>query len=386
MPAQSVTFAAKAGQEIFSTPFPVNSGSDATVTVNGVTAPFAAIGYGIDLVTPVATDGHLVVVTQTVSGAVSATAVAGGVNGNSALTLTGACLPIGGSDGTLARMLSVRTNGYADVFANGPNTSGVTSGGGGGLMVGGSDGTNYRHIRLDTNGNTSIIGALVPGTSAGSSNGLMVGGTDGTNYRSLSVNTSGQLNLNGAVAGNTAGAATDIGFRNLAWDGATHRLLRSNGSGQLQIDATSALGVAHTSVGILVAGSDGTNARAIRTDTSGNIANYETRRTVFQNETTTSLGASATFTGTSRDAGVAAGASYWGSYFSGFFLANQVGTAYIEGSNDNATWYIIATAPIAVSTPLILQVPVMTRYHRVRVVNGAAAQTSFFVNSSYGEG
>lgn len=107
---------------------------------------------------------------------------------------------------------------------------------------------------------------------------------------------------------------------------------------------------------------------------------------VFYNGATGSgsaLAGSATFTGATRDSGIAAGAQHGISYFNSFFLADQAGTARIDCSNDGSTWYTCATAAMTAGTPLILSVPVMTRYHRAVVVNGSSAETYLWVNSSY---
>lgn len=293
-------------------------------------------------------DAVRVAANKYINASAAGSAVSGGVNAGSALALaTGGCLPIGGSDGTLTRMLAMASNGYAQVYASGQLTTGVSGSGAGGVMVGGSDGTNYRHF---------------------------------------SINASGALNINGVVAGGAAGASTDTGIRITGFDGANYRLLSVNGAGQLQLAGLTVNGSAHGTSTLLMAGSDGTNARALRTDTSGNVAVYEVRRSVFNNETTTNLGISATFTGTARDTGTAAGSNCPFAYFNAFFIANQTGTASIEASNDNTTWFTVATAALAVSTPLSLQIPVTTRYYRVKLVNGATAQTSVFVNSSLSAG
>ena len=105
--------------------------------------------------------------------------------------------------------------------------------------------------------------------------------------------------------------------------------------------------------------------------------------TTFFNDTTTVLTASTTFTGTTRDVGIAAGTATPSTYFNAFFFADQAGTASVECSNDNTTWRTIATSSLAINTPLLLSVPVMTRYHRVKLVNGATLQTAVMVNSSY---
>lgn len=105
---------------------------------------------------------------------------------------------------------------------------------------------------------------------------------------------------------------------------------------------------------------------------------------VFWNESTASLAGSATFTGTTRDIGATSGSNGYYVSFNAFARADQAGTIRIEGSNNKTTWYAVTgDTAMAANTPVILSVPVMTRYHRVVVVNGATAQTSFFCNSSY---
>lgn len=120
------------------------------------------------------------------------------------------------------------------------------------------------------------------------------------------------------------------------------------------------------------------------TATSLNVQNTP-QSNIFYNETTTVLAASATFTGTARDTGVAAAAAHRYSAFNAFALADAAGTMRIECSNDNTTWRrMTADVAVAANTPVILSVPVTTRYHRVVYVNGAGAQTSvFMVNTSY---
>lgn len=132
--------------------------------------------------------------------------------------------------------------------------------------------------------------------------------------------------------------------------------------------------------------SDGLEAYALRVKSepvSGAVfTTTPSSHVVFYNDTTTPLAAAATFTGTARDAGAAAGTSVAYAKFNAFFLADQAGTAYIEGSNDNATWFTVATSALSANTPLALSTPVMTRYHRVKLVNGATLQGSVTVNSN----
>lgn len=104
---------------------------------------------------------------------------------------------------------------------------------------------------------------------------------------------------------------------------------------------------------------------------------------VFYNESVTAQAASATLTGTSRDVGVAAAAVHRYSSFNAFSFSDQAGVLRIECSNDNVTWRrMTADVAAAANTPVILSVPVMTRYHRVVYVNGATAQTAFILNTS----
>jgi len=105
---------------------------------------------------------------------------------------------------------------------------------------------------------------------------------------------------------------------------------------------------------------------------------------VFWNESTASLAASGTLTGTTRDASATSGVNGTFGSFNAFARADQAGTVRIEGSNNKTLWYAVtADVAMAANTPVILTVPVMTRYHRVVVVNGATPQTSFFCNSGY---
>lgn len=111
-----------------------------------------------------------------------------------------------------------------------------------------------------------------------------------------------------------------------------------------------------------------------------------TAPSVFANGATgaaSALAGSGTYTGASRDSGIAAGTQHGISYFNAFFLADQAGTARIDCSNDGITWYACATSSLTAATPLILSMPIMTRYHRAVVINGSTAETYLWVNTSY---
>lgn len=105
---------------------------------------------------------------------------------------------------------------------------------------------------------------------------------------------------------------------------------------------------------------------------------------IYNTETTTALGASATYTGASRDTGSAAGAALRYNTFRAYALASHAGTMRIECSVDNTNWNrMTADTAVAANTPVTLSVPVMARYHRVVFVNGATAQTSLIITSGY---
>lgn len=105
---------------------------------------------------------------------------------------------------------------------------------------------------------------------------------------------------------------------------------------------------------------------------------------VFFNDSAANLAVSATFTGVSRDTGAAAGVEHHYAQFNAFAFSAQAGTLRIECSNDNTNWRrMTADVVVAANTPVILTVPVMTRWHRVVYVNGATLQTVFMLNSSF---
>ena len=105
---------------------------------------------------------------------------------------------------------------------------------------------------------------------------------------------------------------------------------------------------------------------------------------IFWNESVAALSGSQTFTGASRDTGVAAAGAHRYNSFNAFAFADRAGTMRIEASNDNSTWYPASDdVTVGVNSPLRLSIPVMTRYHRVVFVNGSTANTNFKLNSSY---
>lgn len=97
------------------------------------------------------------------------------------------------------------------------------------------------------------------------------------------------------------------------------------------------------------------------------------------NDSVTNLAISATFTGTSRDAG----ATNTMRKFCAYAYADQAGTLAIDVSNDNTAWRRIKTIAVAAGSASELELNVCIRYHRVVYINGAVAQGAFMLNSSY---
>jgi len=73
------------GQQTFAVPFAVPNTTDLMVTVNAVTAPFTIVDSKIVLTTPVATDGHLVVI-STEFGAINFPATSTNLAANATFT------------------------------------------------------------------------------------------------------------------------------------------------------------------------------------------------------------------------------------------------------------------------------------------------------------
>lgn len=326
--------------------------------------------------------------------------------------------------------ISVNTHAVTGTAANGAAASGNP------VLIAGSDGTNARTVKVATDGTllvngvqdaratgsitsaASVVGPVsvtnrnvttiaVYGTHAGVT--FVIEATDdGTNWYGLQCinNATGQAAAtwtpgnNASASYDTAvGGYTQVRVRATAWTSGTMSVGISN-----QVFAydpviaalsqgLAANGAAVVGNPVLIAGWNGTNAYALRTDTSGQvilgagsntIGSIAAADNLFFNDTTTALGASATFTGTSHDHGSAAGSYHRFAKFNAVAFADQAGTVRIEMSNDNTTWRR-ATVDTAVTANgvVTLSVPVLTRYYRVIYVNGATIQGAFMVNSSY---
>lgn len=128
-----------------------------------------------------------------------------------------------------------------------------------------------------------------------------------------------------------------------------------------------------------------TVAGSVVTATLANNSTVAVNSTVYYDDTATNLAAGATFTGTTRDLGTAAGTRTSGvAKFQALAIADQAGTMRLEFSRDGTTWRrgTVDTA-VAANTPALVSIPVLARYFRVIYVNGATAQGSFMLQSGF---
>lgn len=107
--------------------------------------------------------------------------------------------------------------------------------------------------------------------------------------------------------------------------------------------------------------------------TNSDIAAPTDLQTVYRPkvvETTTNLGASATYNSAAIDGANAR-------RIHGFAYANQAGTLNLQDSRDGVTWRTTATHSVAAGTVVSFDEPIYAQYKRVQYVNGAAAQGAF---------
>jgi hypothetical protein len=163
-----------------------------------------------------------------------------------------------------------------------------------GVQVGGTDGTAYRTIVTDTSGHildaaTSTSGTAIPTYVQ------LVGGTNGGTLRPIAVGAAGDVivqQATGATVWNIQGltpegaAPSSNPLQVSGWDGTDVHTFKTDTSGRIILGAPSAnlpvnvtgasgatldgaTGAAVPTQGLLVLGSDGTDGRALSTDTSG---------------------------------------------------------------------------------------------------------------------
>jgi len=95
----------------------------------------------------------------------------------------------------------------------------------------------------------------------------------------------------------------------------------------------------------------------------------------FFTDTTTALGASASYTGSTRDA----------QYFTQFRVkayADQAGTLYVQQSRDGSTWRTTHSQAVGAGETQQIVAELVDRYCRVHYVNGGTAQGAFELTSS----
>lgn len=157
----------------------------------------------------------------------------------------------------------------------------------------------------------------------------------------------------------------------------------SSPSGDMAIHGVDATGAPPTAAPVYVGALDESGNVAPLHTTGGRLEAINVG-TIFWNETATPLAASATFNGASRDTGVAPGAACMFGYFNAVVNADQVGTVSIQCSANGTTWVNATPAEtLTADVAMILQVPVMSRYHRVVVENSGTPQGALLVNSGY---
>ena len=108
-------------------------------------------------------------------------------------------------------------------------------------------------------------------------------------------------------------------------------------------------------------------------------------------DSTTALGANASFIGTARDTQISSSSPYdHHAYINAHAVADQPGTLMIQESPDNSIWVTVKNAPTqqvtnpdgtTVHVAIIERHHVTLRYVRVAYRNGATAQTSFRLSS-----
>jgi len=123
----------------------------------------------------------------------------------------------------------------------------------------------------------------------------------------------------------------------------------------------------------------------------------ETRVAQIYTESTTALGNGGVYTCTARDTQATISASTGtavkaksqeGANFKTIVvtaITDQASAALgckLQASNNGSVWYTIAQGATVASTPLQLTAPLVARYYRVTLTNGATPQTSLFLASS----
>lgn len=199
---------------------------------------------------------------------------------------------------------------------------------------------------------------------------------DGANWLGLSVREAASSNINPSTTTTTAGIyefATSAAF--------VRARVSTYGSGTVAITLTQKRNAVPVQGLSLAANTS--NIGNVTINAASNTIGNLVRATPFT-DSTTALGASATFTGTGRSQ--TTGNYPW---FAATVFADQAGTLFIEQSLDTgSTYQVISQQAVTASVAVQLAVRVTGQatsatLYRVRYVNGGTAQGTFRLSSAY---
>jgi 5-hydroxyisourate hydrolase-like protein (transthyretin family) len=292
---------------------------------------------------------------------------------------SGPVIPIGGNDGTDARYILTDTSGRPQVTVATPLPAGTNAIG----TVGQADAP--WSITVDDAQGT-------PATTA-PTQAVQIGGTDGTDLRALATDTSGrpQVTVATPLPAGTNAIGT-VGQADAPWSITVD-------------DAQGTPASTAPTQAVQVGGTDGTDLRALATDTSGRITpnivavggaslptgatgnpalpiflagaviqlptNLQSSRQGTLDSTTTALAASGTYT-TASAVSCAVYRRIVGSVYS-----DQNGTLNVQQSPDGTNWDVTSTFTVTGGTGQGFSVEVVAPYMRLDYVNGTTAQTTF---------
>jgi hypothetical protein len=239
--------------------------------------------------------------------------------------------------------------------------------------------------------NIGSLPALAAGTNAiGSITNTSFGATQsgtwnvGLSAGSNAIGTVGVTSLPALSAGtNSIGLVTNQAAVTTAAPSYTNgntASLSLTTAGALRVDGS---GVTQPVSGTVTA-NIGTAPNLNVTNLAGTAVMGNLLRTIAFSESSASLAASAAFTGTARDAGALASANPY-NYFTCYAYSNVAGTLVVQASNDGSTYFPLSTTSVAAATPVMTSSRIIARYFQCKYTNGSTAQSSFFLNSQFGQ-
>lgn len=115
---------------------------------------------------------------------------------------------------------------------------------------------------------------------------------------------------------------------------------------------------------------------------NGRVARTAVAATRYRNETSANLAGAAVFAGTAIDLGPTP--AQHGRFHAHFVSshASDSNGAKIQASSDGSTWVDVVVATLAAGVPQVLSAPVLARYMRVHLTNGATLTTALSINTS----